>query len=142
MSDRTRRERVSFSDNRTKLDFQFKDPDFRKKWYPYVFTDEGDRIARAIAAEYQFVEQGELVGAGNSTGSENTDLSSKVSLVVKGRSEGVAEARGILMKLPMDLHLDDMASKSRRNALSDDAIKAGNAGGANVENKYGDIQVS
>jgi len=138
-----KRERAPFSAHRTRLTFRYKDKDFHKKWHAHLFTDKEDRIQRALDAGYVFVDQKELAGVGDrEVHGGNTDLNSKVSRVVNGARDGNPEERGILMKLPIDWYNEDQAVKEKTNALVDRAVRAGKAGGADIENSYGDVNLS
>jgi hypothetical protein len=46
------------------------------------------------------------------------------------------------MKIPEALYQEDLAEKARVNARVDEALRAGRAGGSDVQNKYGDVKVS
>lgn len=139
---RTRRERTPFSASRKRLEVRYVDKDFEKKFHPHWFNDQDGRIERAQEAGYEFVAPAEVIGVGDrEVNSGNTDLNSKVSRVV-GRAEGNHPIRAYLMKLQRDWYEEDQAKKQEVNALVDQAIRAGKAGGAEIGNRYGDVKLS
>jgi len=132
-----RRERVPFSANRKKLDVVYVDPEFHKKWHPHWFNDERGRIELAKRAGYVFVHPDEIVG-----GDTSTTARGRVTRIATGRVDGNPEVKCHLMKLDLDLYKQDQAMKEERNALVDRTVRSGNAGGADVENKYGEVRLS
>jgi hypothetical protein len=136
------RERPSFSASRKRLEVRYVDKDFESKEVPRWFNDQDGRPERALEAGYRFVDAKEVVGVGDrEVHSGNTDVGSKVSRVV-GRTEQGHPIRAYLMAIPMAYYKEDQAEKEERNALVDKAIRAGKAGGAEIENKYGDVTLS
>ena len=144
-----KRERTPFSASRKRLAVRFLDKDFEKKYFARWFNDQDGRVERAEEAGYEFVQTTELaaqrkgvaqVGESDVT-SGNTDIGSKVSRVV-GRTNENAPIRAFLMKLRREWYDEDQKLKEQQNRLVDDAIRAGKAGGADIENKYGKVRLS
>lgn len=131
------RERTPFSANRTRLSVKLKDKGFVHRW----FNDQDDRIQRALDAGYEFVKPDEIGSVGDKeVHGGNTDIGSKVSRVV-GRTAQEQPIRAFLMKIREEWYLADQELKERKNRLVDEAIRAGNAGGAGVTNKHGQVQL-
>lgn len=106
-------------------------PGFHLHW----FRSEPDRIARAQAAGYTFVDEQETavnsVGLGNSsTRSGNTDLGSQVSVIAGGIGKDGQPSRLILMKIPLEFYEEDQKIVANRNDQVADSILGGLAGNA------------
>lgn len=137
---RTKRQRIPFSANRKRLDVDWVEKDFEKKWVARWFNDQDGRVERAQAAGYALVKPEEVVGLGDSELHQgNTDLNAKVSKVV-GRAEGNVPIRAYLLKIPREFYEEDQAEKEKVNARVDEAIRAGKAGGADIEGQYGKVR--
>jgi hypothetical protein len=137
MSDKTRRERIPFSANRTRLqvDKQIAGHHLR------FFNDESGRIQRALDAGYEFVKPDEIGSVGDKeVHGGNSDLNSKVSRVVGRNAQGVP-VRAFLMKIRDEWRAEDMAKKEAVNKRVDEAVRVGTAGGVTVENQYGNVQL-
>jgi len=85
----------------------------------YLYWHLGKNVSRALRAGYTYVDQGEVEvlqsGVANDKSVDgSTDLGTRVSISA-GASGETDEERLYLMKLPMDLHLADMAAKTARN---------------------------
>jgi hypothetical protein len=133
-----KRERVSFSGSRRRLDgTKFVDPDFEKKFFLHWSNDEKDNLQRAETAGYEYVRATEIVGhvGDKEVHGDNSDLNGRVSKMSKVGDDPV---RIYLMKQPMEFHLEDVAAKEAVNDKVDDAIRAGTSGGASAEHTYGD----
>jgi len=142
---RTRdKDRTPFSSNRKRLEVIFKEEDFLKRFSTRWFNDEQDRVARAVRAGYEFVEPGEIVGGvgDDNVHDGNADLNSKVSTIVTGRREGNPEVRAYLMKIKMSWYKKDQKTKQDQLDQTTDTLRAGDAGGADIKNKYGDVRIS
>lgn len=134
---RTHRERVPFSANRKRLSVNLKIDGYVHRW----FNDQDDRIQRAIDAGYEFVKPEEIGSVGDKeVHGGNSDLNSKVSRVV-GRTSDNQPIRAFLLKLKSEFYAEDKAKKEATNRLVDDAVRAGKAGGASVENQYGSVDL-
>lgn len=98
-------------------------PGFHLHW----FNDEGGRLEQAEAGGYEFVYAKEVelnrVGATPA----NSDLGSKVSMVV-GTSQHSQPMRAYLMKIKQEWFLEDHKILDERNDLTDQAIRAGKIG--------------
>ena len=137
-----KRQRTPFSANRKRLGVTFKDENEQKAFVHRWLNDQDGRVQRAEEAGYQFVSRDEIAHVGDpDVHQDNSDLNSKVSKVV-GRTEGNQPIRAFLMKIPKEFYDEDQAAKEERNAMVDKAIRAGKAGGTDVENKYGDVRMS
>lgn len=138
---RTKRERVPMGGSRMRLDVKLKDPKQKEKFVFRWFNDQDSRIEDASAAGYEPVQKDEVIGVGQTElHQDNSDLNSRVSKVV-GRAEGNVPIRAFLMKIPREFYDEDQAAKDRRNAESDRALRGGKAGGADVENQYGEVRI-
>jgi len=129
--------RVPFSGPRLRL--QLSDADrktFEEQGYvPRWFNDQDGRIERAQGGGYTFVKPDEVPSLGSGAIHEgNTDLGPVVSKIV---SKGDPVIRGYLMKIQKEYYDADQAAKEEGNAKVDEALAAGGAGGASVENQYG-----
>jgi hypothetical protein len=136
MSDKTRRERTPFSANRKRLEVATKEKGFVYRW----FNDQDDRIQRAQDAGYEFVKKGTTEVGDKEVGRGNTDLNSRTSTVV-GRTAQSQPIRAYLMRIPEAWYQEDQEAKEATNAMVDEAIRAGTAGGASIKNQYGDVDL-
>jgi hypothetical protein len=135
---KTHRERVPFSANRKRLQVDEKFDGFVTRW----FNDQDDRLTRALDAGYEFVDKADVKQVGDKDVSNgNTDLNSKVSRVV-GRTAQSAPIRAYFMKIRKDWYDKDQDAKEQKNRLVDEAVRAGQAGGAAVENQYGSVDLA
>ena len=137
----TRRERVNFSQARKKLDgiTLKKDP---KHWVLRWVNDDGDNIQDKLNRGYVFVEKDEVEGSvgDREVHGGNSDLNNRISrIVTKDRANPI---RGYLMKIPKEFYTEDLKLKEAENAKVDEAIRAGQSGGASVANQYGDVSVT
>lgn len=141
-ADQTRRQRVPYGGARRKLEVLWKDRKFIDGWVARWFNDQDGSLIRAEQAGYQFVSPSELAGVGDkNVHSGNTDLNSRVSRVV-GRSNANNEPiRAFLMKIKSDWYDEDQLRKEDNNARIDEAIRAGTAGGADITNQYGKVDL-
>jgi len=134
---KTHRERVPFSAQRKRLQIDEKFDGFVTRW----FNEQDDRIERALAAGYEFVDRDSVKQVGDKDISNgNTDMNSKVSRVV-GRTANNQPIRAFLMKIRKDWYEADQAKKEETNRLVDDAIRAGKVGGADIKNQYGEVKL-
>ena len=105
---------------------------------PYWFNDDPGRIERAQAGGYDFVspEHARSLGQGAlHADGDDPESGARVSLVV---SRGDPIVRSYLMEIDKEFYEEDQVAKEGRNAAIDEALKGGNAGGADIENKYGE----
>jgi len=131
------RKRVAFSANRKRLEVGKEFKGFRTRW----FNDQDDRLQRALDAGYEFVPKKEVGQVGDKDiANGNTDMNSKVSRVV-GRTRAEAPIRAYLMKIRDEFYQEDKATKEKQNRMVDDAIRAGKAGGAAIDNSYGEVKL-
>lgn len=134
MTTKTHRERVPFSTNRKRLSVKKIDGYFTR-----FFNDIDDRVQRALDAGYEFVKPDEIGSVGDKeVHGGNSDLNSKVSRVV-GRDSNNKAIRAYLLKIRLAFYEEDKAKKEETNRLVDDAVRAGKAGGASIENQYGNV---
>ena len=142
MTARTHRERTPFSSSRMRLEVNWRDPEEQKGFVARWFNDVDGRVDRALDGGYEYVNPEEVVGVGDrEVHGGNTDMNSKVSRVV-GRAEGNIPIRAYLMKIKKSWYEKDQKVKARKNALVDKAIRSGSSGGASIENKYGNVNLS
>jgi hypothetical protein len=133
---------VPFGGPRKRLGVLWKDENDAKRFAPRWFNDTGDRLERAMAAGYEFVNREEVRGVGDpDVSGGNTDMSSRVSRVVGLDATG-QPARAYLMKLDLELYEEDQGLKEEVNAQVDTAVRGGTAGGASVESSYGGVRLN
>ena len=130
-------ERVPFGGSRYKLQLSDADNKAAKdrrvvmRW----FNDQDGRIQRALGGGYKFVKPEYATSLGSGAIHEgNTDEGSRVSKVV---SKGEPVIRAYLMEISKKFYDQDQAAKQKVNDKVDEALAAGGAGGANIENQYG-----
>jgi hypothetical protein len=141
MSGKTRRERVPFGGPRKRLEVVWADKKHSEGYVARWINDQDDRLARAEAAGYEFVRPEEIAGVGDKeVHGGNTDLNSRVSRVV-GRTGNDQPIRSYLMKISREFYAEDQQKKEAHNRLTDDSVRAGAAGGAQVDNKYGKVDL-
>jgi hypothetical protein len=134
---KTHRERVPFSANRKRLQVDEKFDGYVTRW----FNQQDDRIDRALAAGYEFVDRDDVKKVGDKDiANGNTDMNSKVSRVV-GRTAENQPIRAFLMKIPKAWYDADQAKKEETNRLVDEAVRAGTVGGADIKNQYGEVKL-
>jgi hypothetical protein len=134
---KTHRERVQFSANRKRLQVDQKFEGYNTRW----FNDQDDRIQRALAAGYEFVERDSVKQVGDKdVANGNTDMNSHVSRVV-GRTAENQPIRAFLMKIRKEWYEADKAKKEETNRLVDEAVRAGTVGGADIKNQYGEVKL-
>ena len=134
-----KRERVSMTESRSQLGVKVK-KSVQDEYFIRWFNDVGGRVQRALDAGYEFVNAKEVEGrvGDKEVHGGNSDLNSRVSRKTK---VGDDEITVFLMKQPNNFHEEDLAAKEAKNMGTDDAIRAGQSGGASVGNTYGDIRV-
>ncbi len=135
-----KRERVSFSGPRLKLQLSEKDTKMFKKrgMVPRWFNDDPGRIERALGGGYTFVNPVHAASLGQGAlhqDGKDPASGARVSIVV---SRGDPIQRAYLMEIKEEFYKEDQADKERVNQKVDEALAAGGAGGADIENKYGD----
>ena len=122
-----------------KLKLQLSDAD-RKRFesrgmVPRWINDQDGRLAQAQGGGYHYVSPDNAGSLGQGAiHAGNTSKDSRVSLVV---SRGEPVIRAYLMEITKEYYDEDQALKESRNAKVDEALAAGGAGGANIENAYG-----
>lgn len=138
MTEREKRPRVAFSANRKRLQVDDKFPGYVTRW----FNDQDDRLQRAEDAGYEYVHRKEVGQVGDKDiANGNTDVNSRVSRVV-GRTATNAPIRAFFMKIREAFYKEDQAKKEETNRLVDEAIRAGKAGGADIKNQYGKVELN
>lgn len=115
-------------------------------FYLHWITGEPDRIAKALNAEYTFVQKVEMPGytleLGDKTGilggAEDGD---NISVVAGGTSQDGQAMRLYLMKLPMELREEDLQSRDEDGQKLIDALRndpnARVGSGEDNEKRYG-----
>ncbi len=100
-------------------------PGYHLHW----FYGAPDRLARARAAGYRFVEQDEIQptekGVANSaTSNGSTDMGSRVTVIAGGDLDhGGQPVRMVLMKLPQHLWLEDQKRLEAENEKTAEALR-------------------
>jgi len=135
---KARRERVSFNASRMRLQIELND-ELARQYHVRWFNDQDDRINRATRAGWEFIYEHELDGhvGDKEVHGNSTDLNNKVTKVV-GKDGTVAFA----LKLNNEFWEEDQAEHARKNDLVDEAVRAGQSGGASVANQYGDVSLT
>ena len=139
-----RPERVPFGGMTYKLEVKNKDPNY----YYYWFRNRQDELKRAEAAGYDYVTPrmqrlGELteevtnrdVDGGNQSVEGRTER-------YGGRDEFGREYVMVLMRQPMEYHLQDLAADQKAADAIDEAITRQEFDGKNIAQKYGSINVT
>jgi len=133
-----KRARTPLSVPRTKMSV----PDI-PGYHCHWFNDLQGRIAQALQGGYQFVESSEVAlnsfsfGTVN-TETGNTDLGTRVSLVVGDIGEG-RPLRAYLMKIPQELFQEDQGEIQKISDNIDQQIHRGTVGaegGGDFSNRY------
>jgi len=130
--------RVPFSGPRLRLQMSEED---RKRFedegfVPHWFNEQDGRVERATSGGYVFVTPEEVPSLGSEVIHQgNTDTGSRVSKVV---SRGEPIIRAYLMKIRKEYYDEDQAAKEATNMKVDEALEMGGAGGASIENQYGE----
>lgn len=106
-----KRKRVSMNTARRRLET----PEL-PGYYLHWVSGEPDRIAKAIRAEYTFVQKDELPGytleLGDQTGiTGSADMGSSISVLAGGSANDGQALRLYLMKLPAELREEDMKQR-------------------------------
>lgn len=110
-------------------------PGYHLHW----FSSAADRIARALDAGYEFVDNTEVkpnaVDLGqDSAVSGNTDMGSRVSVVAGKQVDAEGQAiRLVLMKIKQEWWEADQKLVEQRNDLVADSLKGGLTGGAQAQ---------
>ncbi len=131
--------RVPFGGLRLKL--QLSDTDVkefkRRKKVPHWFNDDPGRIERALGGGYTYVKPEHATSLGQGAlhmNGKDPESGARISIVVN-RSEPVT--RAYLMEISEKYYKEDQAAKEAVNMQVDEALAAGGAGGADIENQYG-----
>lgn len=141
--DRAAGRRVPFGGFTYKLEVTNKDPAY---WY-YWFSDRGDTIERALRAGYEFVNRREANRlmpeelTNRDVHGGNQSLTDDVR-VFGGRDEYGRDFNLVLMRQPMEYHLEDMAAEEARNDEIDRSITRQSFQNHNIANKYGDVTMT
>ena len=133
-----KRERTSFASSRMRLQIDLI-PEVAKEYFPRWFNDSDDRLQRALSAEWQFIYKNEIVGhvGDKEVHGDSSDLNNRVTKVVDKQGT-VAYA----MKLRHEFRKEDQAELAAKNNLVDEAIRAGQSGGASVARQYGSVNLT
>ena len=135
---KAKRERVSFNASRMRLSLDLK-PEVSRDYHVRWFNDQDDRISRATRAGWEFIYENEIEGrvGDKEVHGDSSDVTNKVSKVV-GKDGTVAYA----LKLRNEFWDEDQAEFAKKNDLVDEAVRAGQSGGASIANQYGDVKIS
>jgi len=139
-----RPQRIPFGGLVYKLEVRNKDPNF---WY-YWFKNRGDDITRAKAAGYEFVTAREARGSEAAEEITNRDVDGGNQSVdgrmerYGGRDEFGREYTMVLMKQPMEYHLQDKAADDAAADRIDQAVTRQEFDGQSISQKYGNISVT
>jgi len=119
---KTRRKRIPMTTATRKLET----PEL-PGYYLHWVNGEADRIAKALRADYTFVQVGELPGytleLGDQTGiSGSADMGDRISVVAGGTGQDGQAMRLYLMKLPMELREEDLQQRDDEGKKLIDAL--------------------
>ena len=97
-------------------------------YYLHWVNGEPDRIAKALRAEYDFVQTHELPGytleLGDQTGiSGSGDMGSRISVIAGGSDTNGQALRLYLMKLPIELREEDLDQRDEEGQKVIDALR-------------------
>lgn len=117
-----RRKRVSMATASRKLET----PEL-PGYYLHWVSGEPDRIAKAIRAEYTFVQKGELPGYTLELGDKTAitgsdDMGNAISVLAGGAANDGQALRLYLMKLPIELREEDMKQRDEEGQAVIDAL--------------------
>jgi len=97
-------------------------------FYLHWINGAPDRVAKALNADYTFVQKDELPGytleLGEQTGiSGSADMGSRISVVAGGVNDDGQASRLYLMKLPMELREEDLRARDEEGQKLIDALR-------------------
>jgi len=132
--------RVPFGGQRYRLQLSQADMDGFKKRKKVIhwFNNETGRIERALGGGYKFVKPEHAMSLGHGAlhrDSNDPESGARVSVIA---NRGEPPIRAYLMEISEKFYNEDQAAKERKNQAVDDALAVGGAGGANIENQYGE----
>lgn len=133
-----KRTRVPMGAHRYKLQLSEEDmKNFRKRhMVPRWINDQDGRVQQALAGGYKFVDPENAGSLGQGAIHQgNTDEGSRVSKIV---SRGEPVVRAYLMEIWEQHYKEDQEAKEANVRKIDEALSVGQAGGADVENQYGE----
>ena len=131
------RVRVPMGSHRLKLQLSDADMEgFKKRQkVPRWVNDQDGRIQQALAGGYKFVDPEHVSSLGQGAIHQgNSDEGAKVSKIV---SRGEPPIRAYLMEIWEQHYKEDQDQKEAGHRKIDEALAAGQAGGADIENQYG-----
>jgi hypothetical protein len=136
--------RVPFGGLSYKLEVKHKDPAY---WY-YWFRNRGDEVERAKAAGYEFVSRRQARGAElpeeltlRDVDGGNQSLDDRYERF-GGRDEFGRDYTMVLMRQPMEYHLEDHKADQAAADRIDEAIFRQEFKGQSVSQKYGQVSVT
>lgn len=135
--------RVPFGGLNYRLEVVNKDPDY----FYYWFNDRGDTIERALQAGFQFVSRREVKRVvpeeltNRDVNGGNQSIADDVR-VFGGRDEYGRDFQMVLMRQPMEYHLQDQKAKDAKVDEIDLAIRRQASKNSSVATKYGDMTMS
>jgi len=136
------RKRIGFSGHRTRL--QLYEEELKAMhddgYQPYWHNDDKGGIEAAQAAGYIFVrpEEATSIGAGDVV-KGTSRFGEAVSRIVTNSNPPVI---AYLMKTKLEYYAEDQGDREKINAKVDETLKQGTAGGANIENQYGNVEIT
>lgn len=128
--------RIPFNSFTKRLEvFIPEDSDLADKYHLHWFNDERGRIAKAIRAGYQFVEENELA-MNESVTPRNQDTTGRVSRVVGTTGDGGTSLRAFLMKIPKHLYEESQEAIAAEVDAVDAVVRRGALKQEADENRY------
>lgn len=119
---RERKRRVPFGGFVSKLEVANKDPAYFYYWQ----KNTGDYIQRMLDAGYEFVRERDArrYAPETLTNTSNQSIDGRVE-IFGGREANGQEYSLVLMRQPMEYHLEDMEHQEKRNQAIDEAVYRG-----------------
>lgn len=136
--------RVPFGGLSYKLEVVNKDPNYHYRW----FRNESDRLTRALRAGFEFVSRRSAGGGRSMERLTNKDVHGGNQSITDrfevhgGRDDYGREFNLVLMRQPMEYHLQDAAAKAAASDDIDMSIRRQASAQGNVANKYGNVTMT
>lgn len=114
----------------------------KEGYVPRIVNDNPrGRIQAAIDGGYEFVlsRDGQRVHLGENAQDGNTDIGSKISMIVDKSPRVTGEVRGYLMQIKREWYEADQKLKLRKTEERDRVIRDGKSGDAKGNNFYAEV---
>lgn len=114
--------------------------EFLKVYVTRFINDVPGRLQRAESGGWEPVKQEEVVGGGQMRKDGQPESPDSGVWRIANRHTDGGPVWAKLMKIRKDWYDEDQRAKEERNLQVDRAIRDGTAGGADIENKYGEVR--